>query len=312
MVPSGDAPRPAPAPRNGAARSVRSLDDPETLRLLTRNLGEGIYITDREGRILDCNPAFLDIFGVPSLRELEPYHATDLLADPDVRRREMAILERDGSVRDFELTIVRPDGQRRTVLDTTYQVHDPATGEVFYHGVLIDITRRKELEDQLREQILRDALTGCYNRRFLLDLLEDLRHRADGRWGCIFIDIDHFKRYNDEHGHRSGDQVLQRMARFLMREVRSDEPVIRMGGDEFLVVLAGQNATRTESVAARLHEAAAQGAPVAFSLGWAVRMGDEPFEQTVERADHNLIGVRVLARTGEWFSLPAEMERRKR
>lgn len=312
IAPASDAPPRPAAPRPGPARNVRSLDDPDTLRMLTRNLGEGIYITDQEGRILDCNPGFLEIFGIASLRELDHFHASDLLADPDLRRHEMAILERDGAVRDFELTIVRPDGQRRTVLDTTYQVRDPATGEIFYHGVLIDITRRKELEGQLREQILRDALTGCYNRRFLLDLLEEFRRGAEERWGCIFIDIDHFKRYNDEHGHRSGDQVLQRMARFLMREVRSDEPVIRMGGDEFLVVLAGENAARTEAVAARLHDVAAHGAPVAFSLGWAVRMGDESFEATVERADHNLIGVRVLARSGDWFSLPGEMERRRR
>jgi diguanylate cyclase (GGDEF)-like protein/PAS domain S-box-containing protein len=292
---------------------VSSLDDVETLRMLTRNLGEGIYITDQEGHILDCNPAFLEIFGVASLKELEQFHAPDLLADPERRRQEMEILEREGAVRDFELEIVRPDGLRRTVLDTTYQVRDPDTGEIFNHGVLIDITRRKELEDQLREQIIRDALTGCYNRRFLLDLEQDFKVSGATRWGCIFIDIDHFKLYNDRHGHRSGDQVLRRMARFLMREVRSDEPVIRMGGDEFLIVLVGDNAARTEAVAARLHGAAARSAPVAFSLGWAVREGRETFERTVERADKNLIGVRVLARSsGDWASLPEEMERRRR
>lgn len=280
--------------------------------MLTRNLGEGIYITDRDGHILDCNPAFLEIFGVASLKELEQFHAPDLLADPARRKHEMEILERDGAVRDFELEIVRPDGLRRTVLDTTYQVQDPETGEIFNHGVLIDITRRKELEDQLREQIIRDALTGCYNRRFLLDLEQDLKLSGESRWGAIFIDIDHFKLYNDRHGHRSGDQVLRRMARFLMREVRSEEPVIRMGGDEFLIVLAGENAARTEAVATRLQNAAARSAPVAFSLGWAVRDGAETFERTVERADKNLIGVRVLARSGDWASLPDEMERRRR
>lgn len=293
-------------------KTVRSLDDPETLRLLARNLGEGIYVTDRDGRILDCNPAFLEIFGVSSLRELEQFHAPDLLANPERRTEEMALLERDGTVRDFELEIVRPDGLRRTVLDTTYSVKDDETGEVFYHGVLIDITRRKELEDQLREQILRDALTGCYNRRFLLDFEQELKAQSEARWGCIFIDIDHFKLYNDRHGHRSGDQVLQKMARFLMREVRSEEPVVRMGGDEFLIVLLGDNAGRTEAVAGRLQLAAARSAPVAFSLGWAVRAEGEAFEQTIERADKNLIGVRVLTRSGDWASLPAEMERRNR
>jgi diguanylate cyclase (GGDEF)-like protein/PAS domain S-box-containing protein len=294
------------------ARNLRSLDDPETLRHLTRSIGEGIYISDRAGQVLDCNPAFLRIFGMSSLSELQRYNVAELLADPARRDEEMALLERHGSVREFELEIARPDGQKRTVLDTTYRLVDPDSGEVFYHGILVDITRRKELEDQLRQQLIRDVLTGCYNRRFLLDFEQNLKVRGEGRWGCIYVDVDHFKQFNDRYGHHAGDQVLQRMARFLMREVRSEEPVIRMGGDEFLIVLVGENALRTEDVARRLRQAAARSAPVAFSLGWALRQGDEPLEETIERADQSLIHVRVLSRSGDHASLPPEMERRQR
>jgi diguanylate cyclase (GGDEF)-like protein/PAS domain S-box-containing protein len=297
---------------NSDRRSVRSLDDPETLRLLIRSIGEGIYITDSAGRFLDANPAFLEIFGVSSLADLQRYHVPQLLADPKRREEELAILANMGNVREFELEIIRPDGQHRTVLDTTYEVRDPKDGEVHYHGVLIDITRRKELEEALREQLIRDALTGCYNRRFLFDLETEFRAGGEERWGCIFIDIDHFKGYNDRYGHASGDQVLQKMARFLMREVRGDEPVIRLGGDEFLIVLTGDNAARTSIVAERLRQSAARSAPVAFSLGWAKREGDETFEQTIERADHVLINVRVLSRSGDYATLPENMERRKR
>lgn len=305
-------PNDKPEKGNADRRSVRSLDDPETLRLLIRSIGEGIYITDSQGRFLDANPAFLEIFGVASLEELQKYEVPQLLADPRRRQEEFTILANEGSVRDFELEIVRPDGLRRTVVDTTYGARDPQTGEVFYHGVLIDITRRKELEDRLREQLTRDALTGCYNRRFLFDLEEGFRAGGEERWGCIFIDIDHFKLYNDRHGHASGDQVLQRMARFLMREVRSDEPVIRLGGDEFLIVLAGMNSNRTATVAERLRQQAERSAPVAFSLGWAMRENEETFEQTVERADHVLINVRVMLRSGDYASLPNNLERRKK
>ena len=66
-------------------RSVRSLNDPETLKLLIRSIGEGIYVTDSQGRILDANPAFLDIFGVASLEELQRYEVPQLLADPTRR-----------------------------------------------------------------------------------------------------------------------------------------------------------------------------------------------------------------------------------
>lgn len=293
-----------------APTRFRSLDDVETLRLLAQNLGEGIYISDPAGKILDANAAFLQIFGVRSVGELGQFHAADLYADPARRDAWLAALEREGTVRDFEWTLVRPDGQRRTVLDTSYTVVDDATGERFYHGILVDITERKQLEDQLREQLTRDALTGCYNRRFLLDLARQLHELGVGTWGCIFLDIDHFKVYNDAHGHLEGDLVLARMARFLMRQVRAEEPVVRMGGDEFLVVLQGESALRTEEVARRLQHAAARSAPVAFSLGWAVRAGDESLEATIDRADRGLISVRVLTRSGDYPRLPDEMERR--
>jgi diguanylate cyclase (GGDEF)-like protein/PAS domain S-box-containing protein len=294
-----------------APERYRRLDDVETLRLLARNLGEGIYISDPSGTILDANPAFLQIFGVQSVSELGQFHAADLYADPSRRQAWLALLERDGAVRDFEWELVRPDGQRRTVLDTSYAVQDPATGERFHHGILVDITERKALERQLREQITRDALTGCYNRRFLLDLEEKLRSVPDATWGCIFLDIDHFKLYNDTHGHHEGDVVLARMARFLMRQVRAEEPVVRMGGDEFLILLQGEAAARTQDVARRLQHSAARSAPVAFSLGWAMRDGDESLQATIDRADKSLMGVRVLMRSGDFPRLPDEMERRR-
>jgi diguanylate cyclase (GGDEF)-like protein/PAS domain S-box-containing protein len=295
----------SPAPR------FRSLDDIDTLRLLARNLGEGIYISDPAGRILDANPAFLTIFGVSSSEALGSLHAPELYADPARRTEWLQLLEREGAVRDFEWELVRPDGERRTVRDTSYMVTDPTTGERFLHGILVDISARSLLERQLREQLTRDALTGCFNRRFLLDLATQLQRDPEATWGVIFLDIDHFKLYNDTHGHHEGDMVLTRMARFLMRQVRADEPVVRMGGDEFLVLLRGDSAGRTEEVAHRLQKAAARSAPVAFSLGWAERASGEALESTIIRADHSMIAVRVLTRSGDHPRLPEEMERRQ-
>jgi diguanylate cyclase (GGDEF)-like protein len=79
-----------------------------------------------------------------------------------------------------------------------------------------------------------------------------------------------------------------------MRHVRAEEAVVRMGGDEFLVVLLGTSEEDTERVARRLQAAAKETAPVPFSLGWAARQRNEAFEDTVNRADRALIGVRVV------------------
>jgi diguanylate cyclase (GGDEF)-like protein/PAS domain S-box-containing protein len=266
-----------------------SLDDPENLRRFVRSLNEGIYVSTPDGRVLEGNPAFLEMFGVSSLEELG--RVPDVLADPVSRERELKLLSRDGVVRDFELQIRRKDGEVRTVIDTCYVCSDPATGEKVYQGILIDITERKRLEEQLRDQILRDPLTGCFNRRFLAQFAA-AHDPMGGTWGCIMADIDGFKLYNDSHGHAAGDAVLTKLSRFLMRETRAEEVVVRMGGDEFLVVLPGADEAATAQVAERLRREAESERLVAFSMGWATRQDHEPLERTIVRADRRMITVK--------------------
>ena len=222
-----------------------------------------------------------------SMEEMRKHSVHDFV-DEEIRKTEMALLEREGFLRSRELEIRRLDGEIRIVLDSWYSVKDPETGETLFHGILVDITGRKGLETQLREQSVRDPLTGCYNRRQLDELCRRERS-ADETWGCIYVDIDHFKQYNDTYGHAAGDNVLLRMSRFLMRYVRAEEPVIRMGGDEFLIVLSDATPETTEHVARRLEAVGHDTAPASFSLGWASRSGGERFEDTVNRADQSLI-----------------------
>ncbi|MBA3853679.1 MAG: hypothetical protein C0503_04635 [Gemmatimonas sp.] len=277
-------------------RRFRSLQDPDALRSLVANLREAIYITDMRGNVLDANPAFFQLLGVRGLEDLQAYGANEMVVDPSKRLAEMDLVERDGFVRDFELQLLRPDGLMLTVLDTMYAVKEAETGETIYHGILVDITQRKQLEEELRQQSVRDPLTGCYNRRHLADL-DAILSPGDESWGCLFIDIDHFKQYNDEYGHQMGDNTLIRMSRFLMRQVRAEEPVVRVGGDEFVIVLRGARQAQVEMVAERMRIAALRTAPVPFSLGWAVREPAESLTSTVNRADQNLLAVRVIERT---------------
>src|ERR1051325_8240753 len=97
------------APR-GPSRStptsrLQSLSDPDSLREFARNLREGIYISTRDGRIIDANPAFLDMFGIASVAELHDLSGVDLAADPARYHELMALIEREGSVREFEIVI---------------------------------------------------------------------------------------------------------------------------------------------------------------------------------------------------------------
>ena len=298
-TPSSTRSAPAIPARKEQRSRYRSLTDPDSLREFAKNLGEGIYITTPDGRILDANPAFLETFGVDSLEALKELRAYDLFVEPRLRELEIRLLDRDGRVKEFEFQIRRPDGEVRWVLDTSYVVTDQDTGERFYHGVLVDITARKHLESELIEMSTHDALTGCLNRRYLDQLDMQFKAEPDQRWGCIFVDIDFFKRYNDEHGHQAGDRVLVRMARFLMRHVRAEEAVVRLGGDEFVIILIGADVARTKRVAERLKSSALKSAPVAFSLGWAAREAREPLVKLLDRADRGLLNVRVEQRVDE-------------
>ena len=272
----------------------RSLQDPETLRLFVERLREGIYITTDRGEILDANPACVEILGAASLEELRRHRAQDFLVDPAQRAEEEELLIREGRVREFELAIRRPDGEERTLLDTCQRVPDPETGEVLYHGILVDITQRKQLEGRFQAASLLDPLTGCFNRRYLQEVQKRLGESHT--WGTIVVDVDDFKAYNDRCGHQAGDEVLLKVSRFLQQNARAEDAVVRMGGDEFLLLLLGAPARFVAEVGQRLRGSAAEKGIPSFSVGWATRHGSEKLERTIDHADRELLQIRLFER----------------
>ncbi len=104
----------------------------------------------------------------------------------------------------------------------------------------VQLQQIRDLQAQLQDQANRDPLTGLYNRRYLQATIdrELARCRRDGTPLCVMvIDIDHFKRVNDAHGHQVGDEVLCRLARLLSASARQGDVACRYGGEEFLMLL---------------------------------------------------------------------------
>lgn len=113
------------------------------------------------------------------------------------------------------------------------------------------------LRETLRQQSVRDPLTGLFNRRHMEESLDREIHRAlrsESRLGLVVIDIDFFKRFNDEHGHDAGDRVLKAVAEFLERSVRQEDIVCRFGGEEFVLVLPGASQLVTSAKSEELRE----------------------------------------------------------
>lgn len=99
-----------------------------------------------------------------------------------------------------------------------------------------------KLQETLRQQAVHYSLTGLYNRRYMMDMLErEVRRavRSQTSVGVIMLDLDHFKNINDNYGHECGDVVLQEVGRFLQTHVRQEDIVCRYGGEEFIVIMPG-------------------------------------------------------------------------
>ncbi|MEY4754498.1 MAG: hypothetical protein RJA44_2173 [Pseudomonadota bacterium] len=143
-----------------------------------------------------------------------------------------------------------------------------------------------------------DPLTGLLNRRAMqrqLDRAWQRHRRGDGGFALVSVDLDHFKRINDEHGHAVGDHVLVHLAELLRRQARSGDRLARMGGEEFLLLLPGADAQGSVQVARRVQEQlSARAVPigegrsigVSASLGVAVPIpGDTHVDVVLRRSD---------------------------
>jgi diguanylate cyclase len=143
----------------------------------------------------------------------------------------------------------------------------------------------------------RDELTGLFNRRHISEVLEQQRmacQRSGEGFAVALVDLDHFKRVNDTHGHAAGDRVLRAFAEEAGAAMRGTDTIGRWGGEEFLIIFPGNTADEAAQGAARLCErvaAAVVAAPGGEALSFTVSIGltehlpPESVEATVERAD---------------------------
>jgi diguanylate cyclase (GGDEF)-like protein/PAS domain S-box-containing protein len=274
-------------------RLERARQDGEKLcsEIVQHSLGL-LCMHDLAGQLLSVNPAAGQSLGL-SPDELRGRSLAEVL-HPEVRPQFREYLERirlRGRDRGY-MRVVAKDGRERIWSYRNVRV-EPSGGAPYVIGSALDVTEQLAYQNAGEEHGLRDALTGCFNRWFL-ERFE--AQYAESGWGCLYLDVDHFKAYNDAHGPQAGDELLVQMGRFLGMFVRPRDRVVRLGGDEFLVLLPGADAATAEAVADRLREEAPTRAPASFSVGWAARTPAERLSDTIDRADHALLSVRVAAR----------------
>jgi len=216
----------------------RLRENEERYRLLfERNLA-GVFRSTIDGRILEVNDALARIFGY-TREELLTVTSYSLYFTPEERQRLMARLREQKSLSNIELRMRRKDGSEIWALENMNLLESGDDGII--EGTIIDITDRKAAQEQVEYQAYHDVLTGLPNRLLFRDRIGvALAHARRNRRAVavMFLDLDQFKLINDTLGHTVGDGLLQAAAERLVRCVRADDTVARMGGDEFTILIS--------------------------------------------------------------------------
>ncbi|MDP2786774.1 MAG: diguanylate cyclase [Pseudomonadota bacterium] len=277
---------------------VLALDGQMRIRAWNRWLAEHTGIADSRAisqRLEDlfpgfCNPRF-QMAVEQVLRNDGPQILSQALHRylipitlPHLARQGFELMQQHVHIEAYEV-----DDERQALVSVI-----DVTGSVLRTEALTDVAQR------LEHDVNRDPLTGLFNRRFMWEWLDHQQRQAQRHHypiAAMMLDVDHFKRINDSHGHLIGDRVLQEFSQQLTAWVRESDIVVRYGGDEFLILLPSCDQALSHEVAERIVQQTRQcslgelpASAVTCSLGVALFEPDHPLSPAdlLNLADHRL------------------------
>ena len=223
----------------------------------------GYQSLDQQGLVVRMNQTLLDWLGYRRDELVGKGYFKDLLtpASQQVFVEHFPSLLASGQIRDCRVDLQRRDGTVLPVSISANVIRDEAGRFVSTRASVVDITEQRRLQQELEQQAQTDALTGLCNRRhfYTLGKRELARSARTGApLSLLMLDIDHFKSINDSHGHETGDQALVALARTCAPELRENDLLVRLGGEEFVVLLPDTDIVTARHVAERLRAAVAR------------------------------------------------------
>ena len=252
--------------RSEARKTI--MESEEKFRMVTRTMGEAVLMIDTKGRIRLWSDSAQRMLGYSSREALGRFLHEILVQDPYLANviKEMESFYKKSfrvrKIRPREVNAVKKDGTHLPVeISVTPLIQD---GKQVAIGVLRDLSERKMAEAEKNDLLAlstTDGLTGLANRRCFDEVLHEeyIRHsRSGGCLSLIFMDIDHFKAFNDTYGHIKGDQCLKRVARVLGRCAhRRSDLAARYGGEEFACILPETGSRGAVAIAKKIRKSIA-------------------------------------------------------
>jgi diguanylate cyclase (GGDEF)-like protein/PAS domain S-box-containing protein len=225
-------------------QAERALQDAlEYSRGIVDTIHESLLVLNSDLRVISANRFFYRHFGVkPEETEKQYIYAlgNQQWDIPELRELLERILPEATSFDNFEVAHEFPDIGKRKMLLNAREIHQKARRTRLILLAIEDVTASKDLEEKLKILASHDELTGCLNFRAIMEALEKeivRSTRYQKKFSIIMLDIDFFKRINDEYGHLAGNDALAVFARVVKNSVRNIDTVGRYGGEEFLIVL---------------------------------------------------------------------------
>lgn len=221
--------------RQGRKKAEEALMASEKkYRNIAENALVGIYQTALDGRIVYANNALSRMFEFESPEEMMSDSVLARYKNPGDREALIGNLKKTGKVTDFELEVFTKDGKTKNVI-----ISAKLEGDVL-SGMVIDITERKQTEEQVRHLAYYDILTDLPNRLMLRDNIDraiSAARRENWSFALCIMNLSRFKDINNTLGHQNGDIVLQEVARRLQDTLGEADTVAHMGGDDFAILM---------------------------------------------------------------------------
>ncbi len=233
-----------------------------------------VMISDTQHQVIMANKEFEKTVGLSS-EEIQGHNALKTLLSHNGMEFVLNVLEQvsEHHFWEGEVECTTPDGELLTTIMRIQAISE--AGKISYYITsIVDISERKELENKLRELSEKDSLTHLWNRRkFERELTKQtqlmIRYPNDFSVSLCLIDIDYFKRINDEQGHDSGDKVIIKVAQSLSDKLRTTDFIARIGGEEFAIIMPHTSVEDAQVVIERLRHAIEldQSLPITISAG---------------------------------------------